>query len=395
MAKVKKPHFVIKNKFQKRSEQYKDILTKKILTEVCEKVTGRKDYTVTYDNTGYNVGRLAKLEYNDSVNYISFSEFEIEGRNSFFQSFPSALVQFYQEKNRKKKIFFYFLPPDGNIQTPYFIFMYRLMKTAGTVFLNEKSYIKNSIATFSSVSDIIAQRNFNRGKNKGNASTYITVDEDSVAQIFGKTYGASKYETALLCLAIHQITINPIEIYEIKEGGLNKLPASAREIILSLGVSVITSNLVIKKDKEEFEKNDSLRSPTYIHNLLEKLGEKKCSLCKCEIPEIIQGAHIWPVSSIKKINSLTPDKKLQLAIDGENGLWLCNNHHKLFDSNILFITDKGRVKYKLAVIKDHEDYISDITKNYQVPTEIRTRTFVQYLHKRNSRLNEKAYSFIK
>lgn len=388
-----RPHFTIKNRFQKRSELYEDILTRDILRDVCQRITGRPDFTVTFENDGYNIGRLATLEYNGSINYVSFSEFEIKGRNSFFQSFSSAFVKYYQETNRNKGIYFYFLPPDGNIETSYFIFMYRLMKTAGTVFLNEADFLSTVVNSFNSVSDIIAQRDLNRGKNRGNASTYITIDENNVSQIFGKTYGANKYETALLCLAIHRITTIPIEVYEIQEGGLKKLPASAREIIISLGASIITSNLVLERDREEFETNDSLRSPTYIYNLLEKLGEKKCSLCDCEIPQIIQGAHIWPVDGIKRANNIDIGRKLQHAIDGDNGLWLCNNHHKLFDINMLFIASDGRLKYKSNIETSHEEYLRDFTINNRLSNDILTPNFIEYLEKRNGLLDERQYSF--
>jgi len=37
------------------------------------------------------------------------------------------------------------MPSTGNIETAYFIFMYRLMKTAGTAFLNERKYLNNPI----------------------------------------------------------------------------------------------------------------------------------------------------------------------------------------------------------------------------------------------------------
>lgn len=88
-----RPHFTIKNNFQKRSERYQDILSEDILSDVCYKLTCKRKFTVTFDNTGYNIGRLATLEYNGIISYISFSEFEIGSRNSFFQSFPSALVK--------------------------------------------------------------------------------------------------------------------------------------------------------------------------------------------------------------------------------------------------------------------------------------------------------------
>jgi len=387
-----KPHFTIKNKFQKRSELYKDILTKDILSDVCHRLTGRRDFTVTFDDTGYNKGRLATLEYNGGISYISFSESKIESRNSFFQSFPSALVKYHQEANPRKNICFYFLKPDGNIATPYFIFMYRLMKTAGTIFLNETDHLDTVIDPFNSVSDIIVQRDRNRSKNKGNASSYVTVDENDTLQIFGKTYGANKYETTLLCLAIHKITPYLMELYEIQEGDLIKLPKDARDVIVALGINVITSDL--RLEKEEFESNNSLRSPTYIYNLLEKLGEKKCSLCNCEIPQIIQGAHIWPVASIKKTNNIDLNSKIQYAIDGDNGLWLCNNHHKLFDINILYIAPNGRLKYKSNIERSHEVYLIGFTINNRLPEEILTSTFIDYLNKRNRTLDEGQYQYI-
>jgi hypothetical protein len=387
-----RPHFTIKNRFQKRSELYEDILSGDILRDVCYRLTGRRDYTVTFDDTGYNIGRLATLEFNGTINYISFSEFEIGSRNSFFQSFPSALVKYHQEVNANKNIYFYFLEPDGNIETAYFIFMYRLMKTAGTVFLNEADYLVNVVNPFNSVSDIIVQRDLNRGRNRGNASSYVTVDENDTLQIYGKTYGANKYETTLLCLAIHEITPYSMELYEIQEGDLRQLPRDARNVILSLGINVITSDLIL--EREEFERNDSLRSPTYIYNLLEKLGEKKCSLCDCEIPQIIQGAHIWPVASIKRTNNINLDVKIQHAIDGDNGLWLCNNHHKLFDINLLYISTDGRLKYKTDIEQSHETYLRDFTINSQLSNDILTPTFIDYLEKRNRILDARQYSYV-
>lgn len=387
-------HFIIKNKFQRRSELYEDILTDDILSDVCYRITGNTDYTVEFDNDGYNIGRLAVLEHQGSINYISFSEMEIVSRNSSFQSFPSALLRYHQEENISKNIYFYILKPDGNnIETAYFILMYRLMKTAGTIFLNEDEHLDTRITPFNSVADIIAQRNLNRGRNRGNNSTYLTLDENNTLQIYGKTYGASKYETTLLCLAISEITIDKIELYEIQEGNLRILPALAREVILGLGkIEIIRSDLVL--ERAEFEDNDSLRSPSYIYNLLEKLGNKKCTLCDCQIPQIIQGAHIWPVASIKRTSNISQEQKLQSAIDGDNGIWLCNNHHKLFDINLLIINTEGYIKYKSDIRTIDENYISEVTINYQVSKEILTPNFLQYLGKRNRLIDEREYNLM-
>lgn len=386
--------FKIKRNFQRLAITYEDILTDEILLDVCQKLTGQDHFLIEWDNDSYNKGRLAKLEYNGSVFYISFSFSAIEnsGRNSYFQSFPSALTRFLLDENPNKGIYFYFLPYRGNIETPYFTFMYRLMKTLGIVFLNENLYLSRIYQPFNSISDVIINRDANRVRNSGNASTYAAIDETNSLQIFGKTFGANKYETILLTLAFKNVSEYPIEVYEIKEGNLSILPEPGRQLIIDSGIRVITSDLVLERN--EFETNDSLRSPRYLYNLLDKLGHKKCSLCDCEIPQIIQGAHIWQVASIKSRNDISLETKIQHATDGDNGLWLCNNHHKLFDINLLYIAANGRVKYKTNIEETHEEYLRGITLNSSLPNDILTPSFINYLGIRNRVIDSAEYSFV-
>ncbi len=385
------PHFIIKNNFQKGG-LYQDLLTPSILSDVCLKLTGREDYTCDFDNSGYNKGRLAVLNYQDKIIYISFSEVRIEGRNSSFQSFSTALTKYILEENTNKEICFYFLPGiTGNFETPYFVFNYRLMKTAKVNFLNDGTYLSSPIISFISPEDIVVHKDKIRTTNSGNGSTYITRSSDGKLQIFGKTYGASKYETTNLCLALSEIVNSEIELYEIGEGGLTNLPLISKKAIESLGVvKIFTSNIAI--EKENFDKNDGLRSKKYIYNLLKKLGGKKCAFCKCEIPQIIQGAHIWPVADIKKENNLTQDEKLASALDGDNGLWLCQNHHKLLDVNILHIAENGSIQYLTEINKTTSNFIQDTTTNKQLSDEIVTDEFVIFLNKRNKSIQENFYS---
>jgi len=386
-----KPHFVIKNKFQKKDTSYRDLLTPEILADISLKVTGRSDYTCDFDDTGYNIGRLVELEYQGKKNYISISETNIRSRNSSFQSLPSALARYIIDENSNKEISFYLHPSIvGNYETPYFIFMYRLMKTAKINFLNEEQYLEHPVSPFTTVADIIANKEQIRNTNRGNKSTYITRGSNNELQIFGKTYGANKYETTILCLALSEIATSKIQLFQIGEGGLTELPEKAREAIESLGkVEIYTSDRTI--EKIDFEENDSLRSIEYVYNLLEKLGDKKCSLCGCEIPQIIQGAHIWPVSEIKRDNSLSQDEKLACALDGENGLWLCQNHHKLLDSNILRISETGAVQYQSAVNVTDMSFLKEITKHALLQENILSDQFTNYLRKRNYSLNEALY----
>src|SRR5947209_785581 len=103
------PHFRVNDRFQKQSRRYRDLLTREILRDVCRRVTGREHYAVTFEDA-INTGRLATLDYNGRIHYVSVSEDKVGGRNASFQSFPTALMKYHQDANRKKRIYFYFLP---------------------------------------------------------------------------------------------------------------------------------------------------------------------------------------------------------------------------------------------------------------------------------------------
>jgi hypothetical protein len=380
-------HFTIKNNFQKRSGHYADILTDDILRDVCRRVTGSEEYTVDFIDE-VNVGRLATLEYGSHVVYISFSEDTINGRNSSFQSLPSALVRYYQDPRPDKQMYFYFLPSTGNPNTAYFNFMYRLMVTAGVGLLNADQHLPDSIHPFISIEDMIAARDNNRSRNASNNSTYVTRDMRHIVQIYGKTYGASKKETTLLCIALSHIATSRIELFEINEQNLTQLPQPDLEVIRSLGkVDVIETDLTM--ERREFEQDNSLRSPRYTYNLLAKLGPKKCAFCDCAIPDLIQGAHIWPVADIKREARLSMDDKLAAATDGENGIWLCQNHHTLFDNGLLQINLSGMITYREGLDGTTQAFIRKATPVNRLDAAIMTDELLKYLRLRY-RLTETA-----
>jgi len=378
---MKKPHFIIKNKFQKNVYSYKDILTKDILSDVCKRITGKTKFTCNFDNEGYNKGRMATLQYDGNIFFISFSDTELNSRNASMQSVPSALMSYYEEKNKSKKIFFYFLPSSGNYETNYFHFIYRLMLTTGIEFLNHNEYLKQEIYPFISVEDMVLTRNRNKERNIGNNSSYITIGKNHVTQIYGKTYGANKYETTLFCIALSRLSKNKIELYQICEQGLSDIPKRCANVLKSLGnVKIISTNMSMEKNN--FVQEENLRSPRFIYNLLAKLGPKKCALCKCEIPELIEGAHVWPIAAIKRKAGINIEDKVKYATDGDNGIWLCENHHKMLDENIIYIDISGNI-YKHKDMKgSNADFIEWSTTIKKLIPKIMTIEFKKYLQKR-------------
>lgn len=263
--------------------------------------------------------------------------------------------------------------------------MYRLMLTIGFEFINADNALSHRISGFSSIDDIANNRRINAGRNRSNNSTYITKNGSMQIEVYGKTYGASKYETSMICYALSLLKKREenITLYEVLEGDLKELPEASLRVLHTMGqISVVPTDM--RLEIKAFEENDSLRSPRYIYNLLNKLGKKRCALCGCEIPELVQGAHVWPVASIKRENRMTYEDKLNCATDGENGLWLCENHHKLFDTNIITVdTNNGSVLYKNDVGNNNLDYLHQITPFEVLPDEIMTDRFVEYLWNRN------------
>jgi hypothetical protein len=368
------------------------LVTDPVMGQICIEVTGQPNYEVEFVENDYedefldakyNQGRLAILQYHNTAAYISFSDEKCEGRNSGIQSVPTAFNRFYSNAHKDKKLYFCFLPCSGNNATPYYLFMYRLMKTAGFDFINTPSSLAGQISAFTSIEDIIRARKENADKNSGNNATYILKNAPHEYEIFGKTYDANKYDTSLICYAISKLAQpdDHITLYEYNERDLKELPAASLEVLHSMG-NIEVVNIDDEFERKELEENDSLRSPRFNAHLLDRLGEKHCVLCNCGISEIIQGAHIWPVANIKRVATLSLDEKVNFATDGENGLWMCQNHHKLFDSNILFLSKSGEVSYKEDLSEDDENYIDSITTVSNLPKSLITPSYVRYIDKR-------------
>ena len=397
MNKYDVPYFVIKRNLQKSKNTgvyFSDLMTAEVLGDVCFRITGQSHYHVDFvendycddflPNT-YNKGRLAILHYQGFVNYISFSELEVNGRNSSVQSVPTAYNMYYLNPHPNKQLYYYFLNVQGgNPETDYLVMMYRLMNTIGFQFLNASPDLLSRIQPFTSIDDIMFNRRISSGRNQSNNSTYITKDGANTIEIYGKVYGASKYETSMMCYALSLLAQYPqtITLFEVLEQDLKELPAVSREVIHRMGIiDIVPTDLTL--ERQLFYENDSLRSPRYIYNLLDHIGPKKCVMCECCIPELVQGTHIWSVASIKQERTMSFEDKLKCATDGHNGLWLCENHHKLFDEHIIVINERGKIQYRNDLPRDQRDFIIYITPNGFIPDQLMTDRFCEYLWRRN------------
>lgn len=369
---------------QKIKGYFDKVLTRNILRDICFRVTGQRSFIIERETDTYNRGRLIQIYYKDVKNYISLSEVNIEARNQSLQSVPTAINLFFADKTQNKKLYYYFLPHNGNAFTQYHVFIYKLLMTAGVQFLNIQDFTSSTILPYKNIDEIIEDRSRNQGINAANNSSFIS-KTDKAVQIYAKTYGASKYESTLFGIAISKISDMPIELFNICEKDLKELPHSSQRTLEALGnITMHNTSITLERNEYLSQRDKSiLRSPTYVYNLMNRIGNKKCALCGCEIPEIIQGAHIWGVAEISRHNEIDDYKKFEHAICGHNGLWMCQNHHKLFDTDILSISTKGQVYFNNNIDNKAFEFIKETTKTTVLPTQIMSDQFCFYLNQRN------------
>lgn len=189
----------------------------------------------------------------------------------------------------------------------------------------------------------------------------------------------------------------------------------------NLEINYETSDEILhqfEREKNQYETakaNKDLRNQElFKNNMREKGLLTKCYLCGCEIENILEAAHLWGVAEISKASSesinevyMNTDmkklldtsnehyneqfyKKYMLANSGDNGIWLCSNHHGLFDSNYYcFDSSNGKVLVKLNATPESKMFFDLITTSNQLPSEVLTNRTKVFLSKREENFNLK------
>lgn len=370
---------------QKIKGSIREALTMEVLKDICEKTTGQTEFIVKEDTSTYNKGRLVIVDYDGQRSYVTLSETKFEGRNSSIQSVPTALNIYLQDNYSNKQLCYYFLEHSGNAFTDYHLFMYRLMITAGIHFINASKYSNIFITPFHTVDDLIYAKRLLRLSNKSNNSSFITKTSTGV-QIYAKVYGASKYESTLLAFATSRVARKTIDLFNVREQDLQRLPKSSLNTLSSLNIRFHDTPLYFDIHHKNEAQTENLRSSAYIYNLLNRIGDKQCALCGCPVQEIVQDAHIWNVADIRKSN-LNDSEKFKAATSGNNGLWLCQNHHKLFDANLIMIDLSGVVRISSSLDENDKVFIRNITPKTHIEKSVFSFEFLQYLGLRNASID--------
>ena len=349
-------------------DEYKDIVNRSV---------GNVDFIVKEDFRGHNSGQYIKLKIADTIKYICLSrKIASESRNAFIlQNFPSAYQHYLEEKN-PKKLFEYYIRDFSTSHPPFAIFSYKLLLTGEIKILNldkvrvsENAILFDYTTPFNDYKQMRTYRLSLSKRNSSNNSTTFEENDDEIS-VYGKSYGANGRETTAICLALSRLVPGKnIKLYNVNETDKNHLadidPAN-RYILENIGIE-------LNDDRMDFESNDekviAKRNTRLFHyNLLQKYKEKKCYLCGCDIEKVIQGAHIYSSTDILH-SSLSEEEKTKQIVDADNGIWLCANHHLLFDYLLIYF--KERYLYASDTLnKNQIEYIKNsITQGYFLSNE--------------------------
>ena len=276
-------------------------------------------------------------------------------------------------------------------------------------------------------------------RNSGNTPSYIKIvekDDHTEQYVFVfKALSAGQYDSMLSIITICLLADkeNKKVAFELSKEAfgfkaVENKTAKALKIVDNLSepalnvikmfvpyFSFVTSDEILQqayKDAEEYEvakKKNNLRNQTLLRNNMLKKGMPiKCCLCGCEIDNILEAAHLWSVAEIKNasedeinrfvglpaisllldLNKYRDDvfyKKYVMATAGDNAIWLCRNHHKLFD---MFAYTYSEMDGKLVISPEIEeairDFINSTKATDQLEDDVLTERTKEFLNKANT-----------
>lgn len=314
-------------------------LTSEIIADVVLKIFDVNTFITERDSDDRRTGRFIKIvnDENEETHFVCFSNPNNNSRNAHLMQFVSpTYVKFYNDESVNKKIDIYIIRPDSNDRTDYIKMFYRCFLTIGINILNLGQLGISGIMPFTNYDDLKSYRNKTSERNTRNRQTYFT-DDDTQVSLYGKTFGANAMESFIFGLSLQKISEKQVVFYEVVDNESDSISRDQKNILINNGVifgDVI--ELLPSGYAKPGRRTGSRNTPSFHYNLLQKFGEKRCYLCGCDMEHLVIGSHIERITDIDRSECYEESEKSRRATDGDNGLWLCANHDKMFEFGIIY-----------------------------------------------------------
>lgn len=373
-------------------------LTDLLLEDVCIRIFKIKDYIVV--NEQRRVGRYIRLinDETNEIHVVCFSNYRNDSRNARLMQFVSpAYVEYYNLISDNKHIDVYLVNQASNDETDYIKMFYRCFLTIGISILNLEDL--PNIVPFTSYEDVKSYRNQTSVRNSHNRSTYFTDDNNQIS-IYGKTFGANAMESFIFALTILKIVDRPVVFYPVLDNESVQLSQEQVRIMSESGISYGSIIDLLPSGYARPTRNSSRNQSVFKYNLLQKYGDQQCYLCGCNLEHLIIASHIERVTDIDKNESYSLSHKAERSTDGDNGLWLCASHDKMFEYGVVYFEEKVLKVKKSITNQQQKDFIqasifkmrqiyydNSVELEVKIKSEHYSHMMQEYLSKHTERLS--------
>lgn len=366
-------------------ERYKKEFNVGVIKQVLSSLNLNEPFEIQYIQGN---GRNLVIETDIYKHYVIVSRVTADSRNAFLAQYISTVLsQFVADLTTKQKIISIFLlDTSDKAKTDFIIDTYRVAKTLGINIINESELGLSPIQPYNSFRDWKNARNNRQQYNPANQSSYAMEDEDEYT-VFGKLYGANGKESALLACQLAEIAKKEnkrLNFVQVKEHGTEAISITDKKLLEYYGVNV-SGGAIVLRDKQIKDKSTCRKQDEFKFNLLEKYGDKKCYLCGCDIESNIIASHIHRITDIDNSNIPDAEKRRQ-AVDGNNGLWLCANHDKMFEHGVITFNTDGELVINSTLKENQIEFIKYITQVFKIQDIHLTNELLQYLMIHNKRV---------
>lgn len=315
-------------------------VTDDVLRDVCLRIFNSAEFVTEYDDRSSGQYFRVIDTHTQAEHFVLFNNANNSRNTRLIQPFPVGYIDYLESDAADKTIHIYFINPETSDRTQYAKLFYRCFMTMGISMLNFETLGLSGLTPYQGYDDLKSERNANRDRNSHNASTYFDDNDDDIT-IFGKTDGVNEKETFILALTIARIVAGtkPFFFYPVKSDMSTKYKA----VLMAQGIAFRPVIDILPNGKAKPVASvdiEDIRNTTAYHlNLYQKYGDKQCYLCGCDIDHMIIGAHIERVADIKRSVVYEQSEKLERAVDGDNGFWLCANHDKMFEYGVIYFEE--------------------------------------------------------
>lgn len=340
--------------------RYAEEMTREVIGRVLARLGLDAQYELTVERGD---GRRLLIDCDGRRVYVIMSGGAADARNAFLAQYvPTVLGEYVQDRSPNKRVCVYLMDTSQGALAPFIIDTYRAVKTLGIEIINGAELGAGEITAYASFAEWKRAKEQRQRRNSNNSGSYAVDDGDELC-VYGKLYGANGKDSVLMACQLARIAANEgktLRFVQVWEHDTQRLSARDRALLEYFGVRFDDDNVVVRDRQATGERTTCRNQAMFRYNLLLKYGDKRCYLCGCDIESAIVASHIQRIVDLDN-STLDETEKRRRAVDGDNGLWLCATHDKMFEYGKIYFDERGAVALNPALTVAQREYVERIT----------------------------------